>query len=1034
MNTANLLFADGSQRRGASQPSPSLATSTRPVATISDHPPSAADAMAGANAPAVLPSREPHAHSLPAHPGHHNHRREGRGITGDSGATLLFFYTLFCLSAYGSSSQAAPPQRDQAFPNWLCALPSHAPEKSKSTPLAVLSKDRTGRQQGFFQTHSVPASLTALPIPTPSRAQFQPNFPLGPTINTRGSRTAHPLTQSSGQTANLSPLAPARLKPGRQKFWASSTLGVKKPRIIRGSAPVRLAQALPAAVPGIPVTVQPQVTITETPVSALPPANMAPASLPAALPSTPGTGGELPQGMPAMRKIITVSALKVPPPSATQPLASWMQGATVPADSSFIAPALPAGSRNPLRLAQAAGPTLSQPDRPVTNSDRLPNQIEVAVSTFVVLLTTTDLQTVAVADPSIADVAVVNARAVLVNGKAPGVTSLVVVDRLKIRQYQVRVTEAPGTRPPDIAGQINIPGVNVRRVADTLFLEGEVASAEEARRAEQIAGAFGTKIVNQLTVRDQVGASAGLASQIQTQIGLPNVRVNIINETAFLDGTVENLTDYQRAEQIARALVKNVVNTIRLPNLTVDQVRESIGALSSATSVIPNAGTIGAVAAPLLRQVGDQIILEGTLPSQAEIEQAVTIAQRSGLQIINRLTVPPAPTADVALLTTIERAINRPGVTARGSAKRIVLQGTVPDTNAAVAAEQIARGYAQEVDNLLQTSNPLLVNIDVHIVEISKSSARELGVQVGTVSLLSETVNTPAPIVVPGVAGNNGGQATQPIVIPQPTTRTTTLGTDFAQGLFALGEDVTGSFRNLNPLRMRIGALYSNGNARLLSNPRTTVLSGRTATFQSGGQVPIPGLTTVGQSGTTTGIIFKDFGILLDVVPLANPDGVVTMRVRAEVSAPDFSAGVTPPGGGSPIPGFSRRSTVTEVTVKPNGVLALSGLMQNNVDKTISRIPILSKIPIIGQLFQSKRFQNNETELVIFVQPTVISNILAPGQTAPASPVAAGNTLNTGTVMGNPGIPSFNTGGVFATAGGGAPGGAAGGGGGGGGQ
>lgn len=1021
MNTANPLFADGSRRCGAGQKAPSSAASTRPVATDFCHPASKAGSTALA-----IPFSVQQAHNGHNQPIHRDGRCAG-GVAGDSNATLLFFYTLFCLGVCASLGQAAPAEAGRAggTARWLCALPARKARAQTVTPLAGLAKKQAGRE--FFQTHTVPPSLTALPIPTPSRAQFQPQFPLSPIVNSRGSgRSVPPLT--APQTIRTHSIAPAKVKAAPKSTLARAS--AKTPRVIRGASSRGAAQrSLLAQLPSQPqapsaVTVRPEVPAWETPVAALPPASAPPTSLPEALPSTPDTGGHLPTGLPAMRKIITVSALKVPPPAATQPLAAWMRSATVHADSNFIAPSLSTGGRHPRRMAQAAGPTLTQPDRPVTNSDRLPNQIEVAVSTFVVLLTTTDLQTVAVADPAIADVAVVNARAVLVNGKAPGVTSLVVVDRLKIRQYQVRVTEAPGTRTTDIAGQIAIPGVNVRRVADTLFLEGEVASAEEARRAEQIAGAFGAKVVNQLTVRDQVGASAGLASQIQTQIALPNVRVNIINETAFLDGTVESLIDFQRAEQIARALVKNVVNTIRLPNLTVDQVRESIGALGGATSAIPSTGAIGAAAPPLLRQVGDQIILEGTLPSQAEIEQAVLIAQRSGMQIINRLTVPPPPTADITLLTTIERAINRPGVIARGTATRIVLQGLVPDTNAAVAAEQIARGYAKEVDNMLQTSNPLLVNIDVHIVEISKTSAKALGVQVGTVSLVSDVITPGTTTIVPGAPG------TQPVLIPQGGSRTRTFGDTFNQGQTTLGTDIAGAFRNLDAFRVRLDALYNNGNARLLSNPRTTVLSGRTATFQSGGQVPIPGLTTVGQSGTTTGIVFKDFGILLDVVPVANPDGVVTMRVRAEVSAPDFAAGVTPAGGGGPIPGFSRRSTVTEVTVRPNGVLALSGLMQNNVDKSISRIPILSKIPIIGALFQSKRFQNNETELVIFVQPSVLSNILNPGQTAPSSPVAAGNTVNSGTVMGNPGIPSFNTGGVFSTAGGGAPGGGTGGGGG----
>ncbi|HEX8833114.1 MAG TPA: pilus assembly protein N-terminal domain-containing protein, partial [Abditibacteriaceae bacterium] len=234
------------------------------------------------------------------------------------------------------------------------------------------------------------------------------------------------------------------------------------------------------------------------PVASLPAATEAPPTLalPDGLPTATLPANEL-ASVSAMRKVIAVSALKLPP--ASQPLPKWMRSKAMPIDST-LAPSLPPASLNGKRVAQntATGP-LRQPQRPVTNSDRLPNQLEVAAGTFVVLVTTSDLNTVAVAEPNIADVAVVNSRAVLVNGKTPGVTSLVIVDNNRIRQYQVRVTPAQGTRPTDVAAAIGLPGVSVRPLRDALVLEGEVETAEEARRAVEIAGIFSTRVINQLT-------------------------------------------------------------------------------------------------------------------------------------------------------------------------------------------------------------------------------------------------------------------------------------------------------------------------------------------------------------------------------------------------------------------------------------------------------------------------------------------------------------------------------------------------------
>jgi Flp pilus assembly secretin CpaC len=309
------------------------------------------------------------------------------------------------------------------------------------------------------------------------------------------------------------------------------------------------------------------------------------------------------------RRVIQVSALKLP---ISRELPAQYRHRAVSADT--LAPSLPPlprlaqGWQRGQRRAQTPGLPPARPRQPVTNSDRLPNQIEVAVSTFVVLLTTTDLQTVAVADPTIADVAVINSRAVLVNGKAPGITSLVVVDGTKIRQYQVRVVSAPGRGAADIAAQIGLPGVTVRSAGDALVLEGEVNTADESRRAAEVAGAYATRVINQLFVRETNSTENSLASQIQNTIGLPNVRVRSVNDTVFLDGTVESAQELARATAIAQALSKNVVNLITLPRITIDQARESItgsAAQSSPDSLNPT---------PLsVRQVGDQFCLQERL-------------------------------------------------------------------------------------------------------------------------------------------------------------------------------------------------------------------------------------------------------------------------------------------------------------------------------------------------------------------------------------------------------------------------------------
>ena len=696
-----------------------------------------------------------------------------------------------------------------------------------------------------------------------------------------------------------------------------------------------------------------------------------------------------------MKKVIDVPGLSLPPLSA--PLPKWMQSATVRVDK-LEKPAAPAKSSasnaapNKTRLAQnPSAPPVRNPGAPVTNSDRLPNQIEVAVSTFVVLLTTTDLQTVAVADPAIADVAIVNSRSVLLNGKGPGVTSLVIVDGQKIRQYSVRVTSAPGERPVDVAEAIGMPGVSVRYIKDSIVLDGEVANADEAKRAAEIAGIYAPKVVNQLTVRgDGISPGATTAAQISDLIGMPGVMVRMAGETVILSGQVDSPGQVADAQTIAQTMAPKVLNLLKTPPLSVDQVRRSLGAQAEGdVAPLAGPGQIQLLSPLVLREEAGQLILQGNVQSEAEAQRVITEAGRAGLPISNRLNVLPALSATQQLASSVAQAINLPGVRVSGSANRLILQGIVQNTNDAVVAEQIARSFAPQVDNMLQTPNPILVDVDISIVEISNNNLKNLGFQFPTLQDASGTGF---------VIGQRSLNADLPGPLPLP----------------AAGQAVDRSFRQITGFQAALRAEIRENNVKLLSNPRTTVLSGRTATFQVGGQVPVPISITQSQVGTVTGIQFKDFGVLVDVVPNASPDGNVTLRLRTEVSQPDPTIGFQPVPGAGIIPGFTRRATVSEVTVARGGTIALGGLISTENRKFVSKVPILSSIPILGKLFQSKRFQDLQTELVIFVTPRVLPNPLAPGETASAGVVAVGNTSNSGTVLGNPGIPQFNVGGVVA--------------------
>jgi len=159
----------------------------------------------------------------------------------------------------------------------------------------------------------------------------------------------------------------------------------------------------------------------------------------------------------------------------------------------------------------------------------------------------------------------------------------------------------------------------------------------------------------------------------------------------------------------------------------------------------------------------------------------------------------------------------------------------------------------------------------------------------------------------------------------------------------------------------RINLLVQTGDAIILAEPRLSARSGGKAEFLAGGEIPV---VTQGGLGSTN-VEFKEFGIILKISPIVDDENNVMATVNTEVSAVDASLSV---GG---VPAFLTRKTTTDVSMKDGETLVLSGLVDRSLGESIDKFPILGDIPVIGALFSSTKWQNDLSELVIFVTPTV---------------------------------------------------------------
>lgn len=234
-----------------------------------------------------------------------------------------------------------------------------------------------------------------------------------------------------------------------------------------------------------------------------------------------------------------------------------------------------------------------------------------------------------------------------------------------------------------------------------------------------------------------------------------------------------------------------------------------------------------------------------------------------------------------------------------------------------------------------------MVRMNVKMVEIRKSAIKDLGFNWG------KSVNGPAF----GVAGD---------AISEGLFRID--GPDAIEGLPLKVKPFSTYFGLSSQITSQINFLASNGDAMTLAEPALSCINGGSAKFLAGGEIPYP---VTGANGQVS-VQFKEYGIKLDISPLVDDKGNIVTSILSEISQVDPA--VTVLGA----PGILTRRTQTQVNVTAGETIVLSGLLSSENSKDIEKIPVIGDLPILGNLFKSKNFRNNVTELIIFVTPEVV--------------------------------------------------------------
>ncbi|MEM6832674.1 MAG: type II and III secretion system protein family protein [Pseudomonadota bacterium] len=304
----------------------------------------------------------------------------------------------------------------------------------------------------------------------------------------------------------------------------------------------------------------------------------------------------------------------------------------------------------------------------------------------------------------------------------------------------------------------------------------------------------------------------------------------------------------------------------------------------------------------------------------------------------------------------------------------IVLSGVVQKPE---VSEEIARlaqdfvGENQTVINRISVTTPTQVSLQVKIAEISRDVVKELGSNWesffsignnGTIGFSTgsdlfevneEIVDLLNPLTGVPLIGA-GGLPLQQVIERQLFT--------FPDS----GNSILGGFTGDNVrLGAVIEALETEGFVTVLAEPTLMALSGETATFLAGGEfpIPVPDLNQVL-------IEFKEFGVGLSFTPTVLANDRISLRVRPEVSQLSAEAAIRV--NGIAVPGLTTRRAETTVELGSGQAFAIAGLLQQNISQTATKLPGLGDLPILGALFRSDRFRNQETELVIIITPYLV--------------------------------------------------------------
>jgi len=321
-------------------------------------------------------------------------------------------------------------------------------------------------------------------------------------------------------------------------------------------------------------------------------------------------------------------------------------------------------------------------------------------------------------------------------------------------------------------------------------------------------------------------------------------------------------------------------------------------------------------------------------------------------------------------------------VTATPMGNMVLLTGTVASPKDVEEAERLTSLYiggTTSVVNRVKTATPMQVNLRVRVAEVSRDLVKSIGTNIVT--------RDHSGGFLFGVGRGDAG------TISTVTDANNANGLPVGSTLFDIknkaGLNTFGAAGHL--LGMDILSTLdlgeTDGLVTTLAEPNLTALSGESASFLAGGEIPIP----MSQGLGAVSVEYKQYGISLTFTPIVMSNGRISIKVKPEVSQLTSAGSVTL--NGFTVPGISTRRAETTVELGSGQSFMIGGLLNNNTNNSTDKVPGIGALPVIGALFRSNNFRRQQTELVIVVTPYLVQPVDAAKIALPTDGYKAPNDI-----------------------------------------